>query len=453
MQLETYISDLLYRYECVTIPEFGTFLTQPVSATVNNTTNVFYPPKKVVSFNEQIQKNDGLLVNYIADVEKIPFEIANEKIAKRVTILKDFLTQGETLTFKNIGEIVFNSEGKILFEPSYHLNYLTDAFGLSQFVSPSITRETYKEEVEAIEKVIPITITPEKRKSRPYFKYAAVALIALTLGGFAASKYYVNQIEAHNQLAQEEAEQKLDNKIQQATFNLNPFPAITLKVTKQAGSFHIVAGAFRIEENCDKKIDQLKADGFKARKIGVNKYGLHQVVYASYENRLEALKALRNIKKTHNKDAWLLVDSDTKIINTLSKVNAANEQSLQTAETKESTDLANQQPLSNSPETADNFELEENPNVIKIIHNVKTVESGYYLMLGAYNNSEKRDAFLSELTSAELSNISFFFDTKNAMYFVYYKEKFNDLESANKSLQSKGNLSYTGKMAVVKVEN
>ena len=307
MQLETYISDLLYRYECVTIPEFGAFLTQRVSATINEDTNAFYPPNKRVSFNEQIQKNDGLLAHYIADVEKIPFEVANKKIAKRVKILKAYLTQGETLTFKNIGDIVFNKEGKILFEPSHHLNYLTDSFGLSQFVSPTVTREVYKKEVESIEKVIPITITPEKRKTRPYLKYAAVALIALTLGGLVGSNYYINQIEEHNQLAQEEATQQLDTKIQQATFNLNPLPAMTLNVTKQTGNYHIVAGAFRVEENCDKKISQLKADGFKARKIGINRYGLHQVVYASYENGQEALKAIREIRNTHNKDAWLLV--------------------------------------------------------------------------------------------------------------------------------------------------
>lgn len=307
MQLETYISDLLYRYECVTIPNFGAFLTQNTSATIDETTNTFYAPKKVMSFNEQIQKNDGILAHYIADVEKIPFETANKKIDKRVKILKSYLTQGETLTFKNIGEITFNKEGKIVFEPSYHLNYLTDSFGLSQFASPQVNREVYKETVEAIENVIPITVTPEKRKARPFLKYAAVALVALTLGGLVASNYYVNQIEEHNQIAQRKATQELETKIQQATFSLNPLPAITLNVTKQTGDYHIVAGAFRVEANCDKKIAQLKVDGFSARKIGVNKYGLHEVVYGSYETGAEALKAIREIRKTHNKDAWLLV--------------------------------------------------------------------------------------------------------------------------------------------------
>ncbi|MFB9055214.1 SPOR domain-containing protein [Mariniflexile ostreae] len=308
MQLETYISDLLYRYDCVTVPDFGAFLAQRAPATIHESTNTFHPPKKQVAFNEQIQKNDGLLAHYIADVEKIPFEVALEKIQKRVQIIKGFLAQGETITFTNIGDLVLNTEGKVVFDPSYNLNYLTDAFGLSQFTSPKVTREVYKDTVEKIEKTIPINVTREKHNSRAYLKYAAVGLIALTLGGFTASNYYVNQIEAHNQLAQEEASLQLENRIQQATFVIdNPLPAITLNVTKQTGDYHIIAGAFRMEENCDTKIEQLKLQGFKARKIGVNKYGLHEVVYASYENRLEALKALREIKHKHNKDAWLLV--------------------------------------------------------------------------------------------------------------------------------------------------
>lgn len=307
MQLETYISDLLYRYECVTIPEFGSFITHRVSASINETTHTFYPPKKAVSFNEQIQHTDGLLAHYIADLEKIPFEVAAKKIAKRVSTLKLFLLQGKTVTFNNIGELRNNSEGKILFEPTYKLNYLTDAFGLSPFEAPAIIREMHKKKVEQLEQVIPLNITPEKRKSRPYFKYAAVAVIAMTIGGFSASNYYTNKIETYNELAQEEATKQLDTKIQQATFSLNPLPAITLNVTKQSGNYHIIAGAFRVEENCNKTITQLRKAGFNARHIGKNKYGLYQVAYGSYESGKEALKAIREIRKTHNKNAWLLV--------------------------------------------------------------------------------------------------------------------------------------------------
>ncbi|OUR93849.1 sporulation protein [Flavobacteriales bacterium 34_180_T64] len=308
MQLETYISDLLYRYDCVTIPELGAFLTTRVSAKVHESTNSFYPPKKIVSFNEQLQHNDGLLSSYIAEVEKVPYEVAVQKLSKHVKSVKSYLIQGETLTFKSIGELVLNVNGKIEFNPSQHINYLTDAFGLSQFIAPNISREVYKEAVEKIEEATPISITPEKRKSIPYLKYAAIAVIALTIGGFSASNYFSNKIDAHNQIAQEEANQQLDAKVQEATFVIDsPLPAATLNVEKLHGSYHIVAGAFRVEANSEKKVQQLKDQGFNARKIGVNKYGLHEVVYSSHSDRIEALTTLRKIKREHNSEAWLLV--------------------------------------------------------------------------------------------------------------------------------------------------
>jgi len=84
-------------------------------------------------------------------------------------------------------------------------------------------------------------------------------------------------------------------------------PALNISITKQAGKYHIVAGAFRVEDNAKRKMKQLLQKGFSPKAIGMNKYGLHQIVYSSHENRLEALKTLRNIKRTENKDAWLLV--------------------------------------------------------------------------------------------------------------------------------------------------
>jgi hypothetical protein len=308
MHIETYISDLLYRYDCVTIPEFGAFLTKRVSATLDESNHTFFPPKKVISFNEQLQHNDGLLASYIADAEKIPYEIAVQKISKQVKSIKSFLTEGETLSFSTIGDLALNTDGKIVFEPSYNSNYLTDAFGLSEFEVSHVNREIYKQQVETLEDVIPISITPERREKRSYFKYAAVALIALTVGGFAASTFYINKVDTHNQLAQEAANQQLDAKVQEATFIIeNPLPSATLTVEKQQGKYHIIAGAYRVEENSDKKIAELQDLGFKARTIGVNKYGLHEVVYSSYENSNEALIALRDIRQTYNKEAWLLV--------------------------------------------------------------------------------------------------------------------------------------------------
>ena len=308
MQLETYISDLLYRYDCVTVPGFGAFLTNRVSAKIQESTHTFYPPKKVLSFNEQLQNNDGLLANYIAEIEKIPYATASNKIAKHVKSLKSFLVEGETIQFKHIGEFTLNPDGKLIFSPSEQINYLTDAFGLSQFKSSDIIREAYKEKVETIEEVAPIALTPTKRSNNNWLKYAAAAVIVLGLSGFGATAYYNNSIENHNQLAQEQANEQLEAKVQEATFVIsNPLPAATLSLEKQTGNYHIVAGAFRVEANSDKKVNQLRAKGYKARKIGKNRYGLHEVVYSSFETRAEAQRALYKIRREHNRDAWLLI--------------------------------------------------------------------------------------------------------------------------------------------------
>ena len=77
---------------------------------------------------------------------------------------------------------------------------------------------------------------------------------------------YSSQVSKHNIAEQQEAESQLQEQIQQATFIIdNPLPAVTFEVEKQSGNYHIVAGAFRVEENAQKKVDELKADGHKAQ--------------------------------------------------------------------------------------------------------------------------------------------------------------------------------------------
>jgi hypothetical protein len=307
MQLQTYISDLLYRYDCVTIPDFGSFVTRQISAELNTFTNTFFAPKKAILFNEQIKTNDGLLARYIADVEKIPFESANLKIANKVKRFKSELIQGEVISLNTIGELRFNDNSKIEFKPNDTVNYLPEAFGLHHIISSKIERITVVQKIQEEPKVI--SVSEIKKTNNSFLKYAAVGLVALTLGGFAGGRYYSEKIKTHNQLVMEEANEAIESKIQEATFVIsNPLPLVKFSVEKKpTGPYHIIAGAYRVEENSLTKIEQLQDKGFKAYKIGVNKYGLHEVAYESYSDKLEALNALRTIKKTENGNAWLLV--------------------------------------------------------------------------------------------------------------------------------------------------
>ncbi len=308
MQLTTYISDLLYRYECVIIPGFGAFLTRYKSAYIDAITNTFHAPSKIVSFNRQLQTNDGLFANYVASVEKCSYETALQRIRNFTAETSRKLSEGQTVVFNNIGEFSMNEEKSLQFEPLQKQNYNTSAFGLTSFVSPTITR-TVTAEAEAIqeEKAV-VTLSTERNTAKPYLKYAAIAVLALSAISFGGMKLYESQVQKFNFAERQKANSLVDNQIQEATFVIeNPLPVVSLQLPKHTGMYHIVAGAYRIEENAAKKVAQLREKGYAPLKMTANKFGLYQVVYASYNDRHEAQQRLQEIKTSENTDAWLLV--------------------------------------------------------------------------------------------------------------------------------------------------
>ena len=309
MAVANYIHDLLYRYECVILPGFGAFITQKSSARIHSSTNEFYPPKKTVSFNRQLIQNDGLLANHIVDLEKISYQEAVEKLHEFVQELQHVLEENKVVSLGKVGSFKLNAADKLEFEPAKKTNYLKESFGLGSFASSKVLREEYKEQAVALEEKAPVAFTPERRSSSNWLKYAAVGLLAFGLSGAAGLNIYQDQIDDHNLAEQKKATSQLESQIQQATFIIdNPLPAVTLKVAKQSGNYHVVAGAFRLEENAESKVQELKAEGFKARKIPANKFGLHQVLYSSHESRRDAINALNSVKRSTNPGAWLLVE-------------------------------------------------------------------------------------------------------------------------------------------------
>jgi hypothetical protein len=299
MTLATYINDLLYRYDCVIVPDFGGFVTNRIGAKVNNYTHTFTPPKKLITFNKLLKHNDGLLANYIASAENISFEKASTAISLAVIKWQNEL-QSKSVEIDKLGVLSLNKERQIIFEPTNSVNYLRESFGLSTVVSSAISRYT-----EQVKPLIPATVDEKKKGIPSFIKYAATAAILLTLS-ISGYKGYQENEQKEALAVQEKAIQK---KIQSATFIIsNPLPTINLNVIKEkAKPFHVIAGAFQFTENAEKKVAQLKAKGFDAKVVGVNNWGLTQVAFNSYSDRNEATNNLYKIQKTVSKDAWLLI--------------------------------------------------------------------------------------------------------------------------------------------------
>jgi nucleoid DNA-binding protein len=308
MQLSQYIKDLLYRYECVIVPGLGAFLTRYQSARIDEETQTFYPPGKILSFNRQLQTNDGILANYLASNENCSYETALQKIRMTTTSLSAKLLEGETISFDQIGELYLNSEQSVQFVPSELINFNTNSFGLAPFVSPVIIRESKEAKVIGLNESTPELSHHGRNRVYRYMKYAAIAVIAVSLSGIGGMKLYESSVQNHNYVERQKANTLIENQIQEATFIIdNPLPTIDLTVRKSVGKYHVIAGAFRVESNAYKKMSQLREKGYDPMMIGVNKYGLHQVAYRSFEDRNEANNALREIRRVDNADAWLLV--------------------------------------------------------------------------------------------------------------------------------------------------
>jgi hypothetical protein len=319
MKIETYIAQLLYRYQCVTVPGFGAFLTEIQSAQLNESTNSFFPPKKLISFNSQIKNNDGLLANHIANTEKTSYGFAVSAIAFEILNWKKELEEQGILQLKNIGEIRLNNDGNLIFTPNQQSNYLASSFGLNPFVSPLIKREVFEKSIQELQQreTIELHADSQQRTAPSYLKYAAILVLGLGITASIGYPLYENQIAAQTLVVETAVQKKIDNKIQQATFFIeNPLPAVTLSVdsvaknsTVKGLSYHIIAGAFRSEQNALKAYNQLIKEGYNARMLEENKHGLFPVLYGSYATMAEAEEAQREIRKAENPDAWILVET------------------------------------------------------------------------------------------------------------------------------------------------
>ena len=286
MNLDKYIEDLLYRNECVVIPNFGAFITSVNSANLNNE-GVFTPPSKSISFNKKIKKNDGVLANYIAELNNISFDEAMKLIKLNVSNFNNDILNKKDIVFSKVG-VISIKEGLTEFTSYTNINYLKDSFGLSSVSSSFIKRNKKK---------VPFS---------NFSKYAAALIVGLLISSFVYNNE-LNKIAQKNIIAYQQADLLIEKEIQKATFVIeNPLPLVKMIVKENIGDFHVVAGSFSVEENSFTRLKQLKNKGYKARKIGQNKFGLFQVAYSSFHTRSDADMALEQIRIFDNKAAWIL---------------------------------------------------------------------------------------------------------------------------------------------------
>lgn len=180
MDISVYISELLYEHDCIIIPGFGGFVCNYKSAEIHPILHTVQAPSKAITFNRNLQNNDGLLANYIATRDKLTLDAANNLINGWVASAKSLLRGAEEINLGKVGKLHSDIEHNLQFVQNEKVNYLKAAYGLRTITVEPILRG---KQIDFTEK-----FTDETRKpaaGRKQWRVAAIVLVLVCMIGVA----------------------------------------------------------------------------------------------------------------------------------------------------------------------------------------------------------------------------------------------------------------------------
>lgn len=280
MDITPFIRELLFSHDCVIVPGFGGFIGNYAPARIDDASSTFYPPVKQISFNRNLNSNDGLLAGRISGHSGISFNEAVSIIEEFTGSVRKRIERGEKVEFDNIGVFTNNHEGSIQFEPDRNVNYLPGSYGLESFqFTPSGGYDVRKQITRHIDK------DPERGHTTRVFLWRAaiiVPLIALAALLPLKTSLLRPKIEATtlNPLVQTEAEapaksenetnlavEVVPEEVNQPVTAETELPAQAPAVNEAAinveeGNFRLITGSFKLKINAEQQASLLKEEGF-----------------------------------------------------------------------------------------------------------------------------------------------------------------------------------------------
>lgn len=354
VQIDIYISDLLYSYDCVIVPDFGGFVANYAPAKIKEVQHQFLPPSKQISFNKNLKNNDGLLTNHISQRQKISFQEANQMIRGFVDRSLEGLKNGDKIKIAKVGVLYLDPEGNIQFIEEENNDYLLDSFGLQSFRALPIERDSVEDRIQEKIKTGEVFRKTEGGSAKVIWRAAAIVFFLFStyllvdqnmdrsaLGDLQYS-FFSPSLEENKTFNPRDF--SLAYQIEDTPLSESPvfesdelvrytpdggeatgiWIAPTEKVEVEAKvdntavvketatpsvlKFHVMGGCFSSYSNATGLTDQLQSIGYQARILGEYK-NLHAVSYGSFARREDALALLKSVKADHNSSAWLLEKS------------------------------------------------------------------------------------------------------------------------------------------------
>ena len=276
MDITAFIRELLFGHDCVIVPGFGGFIGNYTPARIDKKTGTFFPPVKQISFNRNLNHNDGLLVGRISGSSGINYGDARNMVEEFVSEIRRKLEKGEKVVFDHIGSFINNQEGNIQFEPDRASNYHLDSYGLESFQLMPLEGYNVRTRINK-----PLQKDPLRQVSiRKVLWRAAVIIPLLSVLVIVPLKtdLFKSKVETSNlnPLVSAEFEQNkiaVDEvaKTEQSKTEENVSPVVTGQpeneitvpaAAAEANVYFLITGSFKSEENAISQVNVLKGEGF-----------------------------------------------------------------------------------------------------------------------------------------------------------------------------------------------
>lgn len=352
-QITHLISELLYKHDCVIVPNFGGFVARHHSAHFSKGNSLLHPPTKQLLFNKNLVHQDGLLVSALMEKSSITFNDAVNELNDYKDYIQALLVAKKRFELQNIGLLYIDAENSLRFEPKADVNFLLEAFGFEPVVSNELVIEVEKPIItKQFEDRKAISVAPEKQKK----SYAKIATLAIGLPAtlafllFAAyskpmkpllqsslnpfytpeKTYTPDKNHARKAFVINAIEQQsiVEDNNGYGTFKLSETGNVlvassnesdvktdktavskyvnTTKHTKHFdGNYQVVVGCFGIVKNANKLVNELQKNNMEAGITGTNAKGLHVVSCGGFNSKEQATQLLTSIKASYP-NAWVM---------------------------------------------------------------------------------------------------------------------------------------------------
>lgn len=348
----THVKNLLFQHDCVIVPGLGAFLTKYRSADYNEKTHIYSPPGKSILFNENLKKDDGLLINEIVKQEKITKEAATKKVESFVKEFQQDLETKQMLSLDGIGTFTLNPKGEQSFSDAESDNYDPNNYGIQSFFIKPITQEARKaaiiKKVESAPAVSVVaqsekTVEPtpvlveeeeeETNKGLVWFLISFFILLLLLFFGWVGLNHYegdshflqslafwknqnnVEETSTNDEVVEAENGYENNDEYNQSNNDIDEYSderdnksdvdqeiVDGMAITELSERYHLISGAFNVESNAYKYKTQF------ARSHVLKWKSYYVVVLGNYHEESIAREKMAPLKQAFgDEQVWLLI--------------------------------------------------------------------------------------------------------------------------------------------------